>query len=145
MDREVPIEVSSTQVMCKTCAHGRPQIRIRRISISQIRDGWTVNGAGSTRVRKDWCPNCGAVCEVILTRLPIELAGVPCPTCGKATDFDYDLNCVETDDGAFNFTATVRCPSCTPLTFTRRVVASLRRIKHLKLGPTGIEIDVDLE
>lgn len=147
MERELPVEVTSTQTLCESCArdgyNGRPRILIRRVAVSQIRAGWTVSGAGSTHVGEDWCPQCGAVCQVITTRLPVELAGVPCPTCKTTAELEYDLNCVETDGGAFTFTATVRCPKCAPRTFARRIVQGIRRIKHLKLGPTGIEVDLE--
>ena len=147
MEREVPAELVSERHVCRDgfcTGHREPaQIIVRRVSVSQIRAGWSVGGAGRTSEQMGLCPHCGAVCQVILTQLPIELAGVHCPTCNLSTNYEYSLDCVETDDGEFSFTATVRCPGCSPKTFTGRIVDGLRRIKHLKLGPTGVEVDLE--
>jgi DNA-directed RNA polymerase subunit RPC12/RpoP len=147
MERRVPVEVISERPTCPDpgcSSHRQPaDIYVRRISVTQLRSGWTVNGAGRTYMRMDHCPSCGMTCQIVMTHLPIELDGVPCPTCDRTTDFEYRLQCFETEAGEFSFTATVRCPDCSSKTFARRIADGIRRIKRLKLGPTGVEVDLE--
>jgi hypothetical protein len=142
MERQVPVELIREQAVCHPSCGVQTTIVVRRVAVTQIRAGWTVNGAGQAYDDTGRCPSCGSVCRAIVTHLPVELGEVPCPTCHQPIDFEYDLSCVESNAGVFSFTATVRCPGCSSRTFARRIVEGLRRIKRLKLGPTGIEVDI---
>ena len=112
-------------------------IEVHRVEAGQ--GTWSVAGSGS--VDHPHCPNCGAVCREVAVRLPAELDGAPCPSCGKAVKFDYRLKLVQTDGGSFDFSATVSCPKCTHKSTFQKVVSSLPVIKRLKLGPTGAELE----
>lgn len=138
---ESKLELVGQYAECGSCwDHG---LMIEDFEIQQIqadpRGRWTATGAG----RKCPCPNCGMLCELITVRLPVELSDLPCPHCHQSGNYKFALACVGTKDGNFHFTASVTCAKCSTKSVFQRLVASLHRIRGVKLGPVGLDFDTD--
>jgi hypothetical protein len=120
--------------------HPTTQVKIRRVV--NTRGRWNAEGSGVCSV-----PGCKTLCMYIEEHLPVEFEELPCASCTKKVKYIYAIEYVEIgDDGAddtvFEFSATVTCPRCTRKSMPRRVAASLRRIKRVKIWPDLFRIRV---
>jgi hypothetical protein len=97
---------------------------------------WTARGAGVCSF-----PGCRSICTTITEYLPIEFQDLPCPECGQVVKYRYVLECVQMHEGQFVFTATVTCPRCTKQSVLQKFIKSLKRVKRVKVSPTGIELE----
>jgi hypothetical protein len=115
------------------------------LKVDEIRtdsSGWTARGSGEYR---EFCPYCGAVCQTIVERLPVQLQGISCPKCHKAVDYDYDLKCVETGQHTFTFSANATCPACSHSSIFKKLIHRFPRVKRLAVGPTGDTVDFNVD
>jgi len=132
-------EIALQYWICESCNLVHPVISMEVRRVEAGKGSWTVAGGGS--VDHPACWSCGAICREVAMRLPAELDGAPCPSCGKAVEFRYRLTLVQTGEGAFEFSAAVSCPSCTHESAIKKVLASLHIVKKVKIGPTGAEFE----
>lgn len=126
---------------CRVHSKGPPatQVKIRRVINERGR--WTAEGGGVCSV-----PGCKTLYMHIEEHLPVEFEELPCPSCTKKVRYIYTIECVEisddsADDTLFEFSATVTCPRCARKSMPSRIVASLRRIKRVKIGPACFEFE----
>lgn len=63
------------------------------------------------------------------------------PSCNRR-DLTLDVIDIKYDDGEYTFTATLACPECQEHADRRRRFAFLRRLRRVKLGPSGVEVEV---
>jgi hypothetical protein len=118
--------------------------RVAQVNISyakNVHGRWTTRGAGTCSV-----PGCNNACMAIEEHLPFEFENLPCPSCSKIVKYKFSIECVEIDrrSSTFEFIATVACPRCTKESVFRRIATTLRRVKRVKVGPTGLELEMNL-
>jgi hypothetical protein len=103
---------------------------------------WTARGTGICGVPSghDGTP-CRRACITITEHLPIEFQELPCPGCSRIVQYEYRLECVQIAREEFAFTASIACPRCKKRSAFRKVTQGLQRIKRLKIGPTGFELE----
>lgn len=143
-------EVVLRYVVCRSCGvqadhdgPGNVTLEIQRIEAGSESGKWTASGSGTTEDRNaSYCPNCGLLCSIITHRLPAELQDLPCPGCGGSGAYTYALDWVQLQSGMFSFTASVACSKCTSKSVFRKLIASLSRIRRVKVGPGGLELEV---
>src|ERR1035441_4745006 len=97
---------------------------------------WTARGTGVCS-----SPGCRRICTTIIEYLPIEFQDLPCPECGQVVEYRYVLECVQMHERQFVFTATITCPHCTRQSVFRKITRSLKRVKRIKVSPTGFELE----
>jgi endogenous inhibitor of DNA gyrase (YacG/DUF329 family) len=100
---------------------------------------WTATGVGVCLE-----PGCNYAVQTVTEYLPIEFPALPCPTCKQVVRYEYALECVEMQSRPteFVFAASVTCPRCSKTSVFRKIINSFRQIKRIKVGPTGIELEV---
>jgi len=113
---------------------GHSTVEIQHLDVKPGR--WTARGAGVCL-----SPGCRSICMTITEYLPIEFLDLPCPECGQVVEYRYMLECVQMHQRQFVFTATITCPHCTKQSIFQKLTRSLRRVKRLKVGPTGLELE----
>jgi hypothetical protein len=122
------------------CPNGHEDV-VGDLEVQQIeadpKGGWTATGVG----RKGYCPTCGKICELITMRLPVELENLPCPRCHASGNYRFALTCVRTERRNFEFTASVTCAKCSTRSVFNKLASSLRRIRGIKVGPFGLDLD----
>jgi hypothetical protein len=111
---------------------------VREVEANERGDGWTARGEGVSR-----CRYCGAVVRVIIHRVPLEIHGLPCSRCHETVDYQVQLRCVATEGRRFTFTASLTCPACSQKSVFRKLIESLGQIRRIKVGPTGVELDLE--
>jgi hypothetical protein len=102
---------------------------------------WTARGKGICGSPTHDGTPCRNVCITITEHLPIEFQDLPCPNCSKIVKYKYKLECVQINEREFAFAASVTCPHCEGQSVFRKIAKSLRRIKRVKVGPTGLELE----
>lgn len=102
---------------------------------------WTATGTGVCGFPNHDGTPCRNVCMIITEHLPIEFEDLPCPNCSRIVRYKYKLQCVEMTDIEFVFTASITCPRCEKRSVFRSIAQSFRRVKRLKVGPTGLELE----
>jgi hypothetical protein len=136
------IEVEPQQ-LCNQCGgviavhEFNPLDVVRVLDIAQVEDGWLAYG----RVATGHCVMCAQVYEALLRYIPIECASYRCPSCQTET-LTCDVRDIHFDGDGYVFTAKLSCPSCGVQHAPHRVLRFLGRIRRLKVGPTGVEVEV---
>jgi hypothetical protein len=115
------------------------KVRIRHIYTEAGR--WTARGTGVCGSPSGDGTPCHNVCTIITEHLPIEFQNLPCANCNRVVKYNYKLECVQINGKEFIFTASVVCPRCKRRSVFRKIAQSLRRVKRLKIGPTGLELE----
>jgi hypothetical protein len=113
---------------------------VRQVAAS-ARGRWAAAGRGQGEI--GFCPSCGALCQLIAERLPVELDGLPCPSCRRTGDYELALECVQVLAGEFEFRASVTCPGCSGQSVFRKLIKAMGRVRRIKVGVTGLELDLD--
>jgi ribosomal protein S27AE len=126
---------------CRTCgvALGNDPQQVRILEITQIEDGWLAQGHVAA---DDFCPNCGATYSILRQYVPIECADFGCPKCGPSTSMTPDVLDVKVTGEGYLFTATIRCSKCSRPRVHERVLGSFKKVKRLKIGPAGVEVEL---
>lgn len=129
---------------CRSCcrvgelAGNDTYVDVREVKVKAGGDGWTAKGEGVSP-----CPRCGAMARMITHRVPLELQGLSCSQGHEAADYQVALSCVTTDARQFTFTASITCPVCARKSVFRRLIESLRRVRRIQVGPTGVELELE--
>jgi hypothetical protein len=113
--------------------------RVRVVDISQVKAGWIVRGEIELI-----CPNpgCAFVYSQIERCIPVECAPFPCPSCGSGpTLIPGILNITEIEAG-YSFIAVLKCNVCSKSRSISKLMQGLSKVTKLKIGPTGLEIEV---
>jgi hypothetical protein len=144
LEDEMPedkFELVSWESFCDSCGyHGEPvqDFEVRRVD-ADTKGDWTAEGVG----RRCHCLRCGALCSSIIRTLPIELDKLPCPRCKGLGNYDFSLSCVITEGNLFEFSSTLTCRDCSSRSMFRKLAASFRRIRGIRIGPIGLELSED--
>lgn len=130
---------------CRSCAGNIVALdwpaddRVRIMNISQVGDGWLANGR---RVSAQ-CEICGMVYEAISRSIPIECGSYECPRCGPGSVLKVEVLRLDYHDPYYDFTAALTCKKCSRRRrFRKALSAPWRRLKRVKLGPTGVELEL---
>lgn len=111
------------------------------LDIAQIKDGWLAQG----RVTGKWrCPVCGSAYWAAARYIPIECGEDPCPNCGPGATLTPDILQISRIESGYVFTAALKCDKCSRPRRFRKLLKPLSRsrLKRVKVGPTGIEVEV---
>jgi len=116
------------------------KVKIKHVDAEAGR--WTARGAGVCGFpSRDGTP-CRTVCTIITEHLPVEFQDLPCPNCHRIVKYRYKLECVQMNETEFIFTASITCRRCKRRSVFRRIAQSLGHVKRLKVGPTGLELEI---
>jgi|ERR1700730_7260716 hypothetical protein len=160
---EVPLERSDDRHFafhCPTCAHvtkietsdlpvvvdskdsaktGHRHEVLEVKSLKKKDGGFVITGTISPVM----CGSCGAVVSALAVEVPVELEHLKC-SCG-GSKFSISLKSVEKEkkkiDPNWQFEVDINCERCHKIRF-REKIASLFRLKRLKVGPTGVDIQL---
>ena len=126
--------IAYTPGSCPNCG-----LRIEQeyVEIKYVEKGigsWAVGGLGM-------CAGCGTVVKMITKYLPVEFPTLPCPTCSQIVEYSFAIESVHLEEGAFAFNATATCPQCNKSSTLSKIIRGLQRIKGIKVGPLGVELD----
>jgi predicted RNA-binding Zn-ribbon protein involved in translation (DUF1610 family) len=134
------IEVASfTAPFCPGCGVSFSEPYVRVFAMTQIKDGWLTQGhiAGDAS-----CPSCGEVYSAVCDYIPVECAEFRCPKCGPDAPMKPDVLVVTKAEDGYLFRATLKCARCSRPHIFRKAVQSLAKVRRLKVGPTGIEVEL---
>ena len=124
---------------CISCgSSSRYGVEVFNVKAVARRKGWITRGTGIST-----CPTCGVTAHLLSHRLRVEFQGLACPGCNAMVDYKITLLRVSSGD-EITFTAITECPACSHESRFRKVLSKLGRIRRLKIGPTGLEVELDL-
>lgn len=144
-----------TDAFCDSCGHpmygivpgnqpstqtnvARAMSAVRIVNIAQVEAGWVAQG----EISMAYCDLCGKAYEALAHYIPIECASFPCPTCGPGSKLTPEiLNIAESEMG-YGFVALLKCDVCSRQRRLSRLLAGLAKITRVKIGPTGVEVEV---
>jgi hypothetical protein len=112
--------------------------RVRIVDIAQVESGWLAYGAFPT-VKGDAC---GTVFQMLAHYIPIECAAFPCPGCGPGSELTTEILSITETEPGYNFVARLKCDKCSKPHLLSRVLGGLAKITKVKVGPTGVEVEV---
>jgi hypothetical protein len=112
--------------------------RVRIVDITRVRTGWIARG----QVRRGRCSHCGAAYVTLVRYIPIECASFPCPTCGPGSELTTDVLSITESETGYDFVAQLKCNACSKPHLLSRVLGGLSKITKVKVGPTGVEVEV---
>jgi hypothetical protein len=140
---DTPAIVCTPQQLCPACggalfaAEDRPALRI--MSIERKADRITSVG----RIPMARCPVCGRAVQEINRAVPIELEGLTCDCGGQKFRFtirSLKPNKVK-DPTEWTFDLDVTCVSCRHKKFRQKIL-SFFRLKRIKVGATGVDLEM---
>jgi uncharacterized Zn finger protein len=134
--RGLVAELETAECLCPSCGHTTSDFEI--LDITRNDTGWDARG----RYRPITCAMCGQVHEALVDRVPIECAGYECPKCGPAGTMKSSIVKVAKDESGYLFSATLRCDRCKWRQRFRKLVKPLLKLRRLKVGPTGVELEL---
>lgn len=131
-------------VQCPSC--GLQDVRAREaVELTHFEpqdDAWDVLGkANVVQCIHGHCANCGAIFDVAQREIPVQYPSIACFRCGTKRLLRYRVKLLDRTDGVFTFVARVECRRCGAFKVVRRLLAGIGRIKRVKVGWTGIEIE----
>ena len=112
--------------------------RVRVINITQVKTGWLAQG-DLPSAHCDWC---GQVYRELVYYIPIECAAFPCPTCGPDAELTTEILSITEAATGYSFVALLNCNACSRQHRFSKILGGLSRITKVKLGPTGVEVEV---
>jgi uncharacterized Zn finger protein len=112
---------------------------VRVVDISQVEAGWIAHGEIELTCR---CPNCGQAYSQIVQYIPIECASFPCPRCGPSSKLTPEILNITRAEGSYSFVALLKCDACSKQRRLSKVLGGLAKITKVKVGPTGVEVEV---
>jgi hypothetical protein len=133
------IESLSACPGCGSVNFAGPGSRVRVVDISQVEAGWIAHGVIYLSYQ---CMVCGAVYTQIVQSIPIECASFPCPRCGPGSKLTPEVMAISEAEGGYSFIALLKCDSCSRQSRLSKLLAGLSKITRVKVGPTGIEVEV---
>jgi uncharacterized Zn finger protein len=142
------IEYPVREFYCRDCGRPEPYIlpseapslshEVKVLDVARLKAGWITQGEFRT-VR---CPSCDAVMTLLIHRIPIECATFPCPTCGPGAELTTEIISITAIGTGYNFVALLKCNACSKQSRLSKILEGLSRIKKVKVGPTGVEVEV---
>jgi uncharacterized Zn finger protein len=137
---DLALIVRDTQI-CPSCGPVlQPDIEVLRVDAQPA--GWLSLGRVSESA-VGRCPRCGMVMRFIETTVPVELAEYACPFCESGEHMRYKVLRVERGAAGYEFVAEATCASCTHLSVAKRILRALGKIRKVKVGPSGVEVELD--
>jgi hypothetical protein len=132
-------EIYGDRYLCSYCrgAEYRYRVDIAEVETGPRPGGQTAIGAG---IR--YCPECGAISRLLVEQVSIDLDGLLCEACHMEVDYEITFLWIIAHGGEFTFTAMTRCPACAHESMFRRSFDGRSRIRRVKLGPAGLELDL---
>lgn len=145
-----------TDALCRSCGHpmygvvlaNQPDAQthpagsisaVRIVNIAQVKTGWVAQG----EIAMEYCSLCGQAYEALAHYIPIECASFPCPNCGPGSKLTPEiLNITESEMG-YGFVAVLKCDACSRQRRLSKLLAGLAKITRVKIGPTGVEVEVN--
>ena len=118
--------------------HG-PTPKVRIVDISQIEAGWVAHGGIK---HSDIYVSCHSVYDDLIHYIPIECASFPCPSCGPGSRLTTEILSITEDETGYSFVALLKCDACSKQRRISKIFEGLSKITKLKLGPTGVEVEV---
>lgn len=115
-----------------------PSVQIVRVDAQPA--GWVSFGRVPESTARQ-CPRCGMVAQVINDAVPVELAEYACPHCGTGQHLVYKVLRVQREAKGYVFIAEAVCKNCTRVSLLNRMLRGLGKIRKIKVGPTGVEIE----
>ena len=115
-----------------------PFTAVRIVSIAQVEAGWLARGT----IPEAYCAVCGQAYSALIRYIPIECAPFSCPACGPGSKLTPEiLSMTEAEEG-YSFVAQLKCASCARQSRLSRLLQGLSKITRVKVGPTGVELEV---
>lgn len=117
---------------------GQSDETLRITSLKKKDGGFVLSGVLSSSA----CPVCGSAVSFLATEVPVELERLKC-TCGSNV-FEISLSSIKEGRkpmAAWQFELDVNCQACKRVRF-REKVASFFRLKKIRVGLTGINIEM---
>ena len=132
--------------VCISCANPHPKVRayappsprVRIADISQVKAGWIARGL----IQHGHCPHCGAAYATLVQYIPIECASFPCPGCGPDSKLTTEILSITEAEAGYSFVAMLKCTACSKQRRLSRLLEGLSKITKVKIGPTGVEVEV---
>jgi uncharacterized Zn finger protein len=74
--------------------------------------------------------------------IPIECASFPCPSCGPGSELTTDILSITEAEEGYSFVALLKCDACSRQHPLSKLLRGLAKITKIKVGPTGVEVEV---
>lgn len=114
-----------------------PSVRIVHISQADAA-GWLAHG----EIRNVYCDSCGTAYQELIRYIPVACAAFPCPTCGAGSKLTPAVLSINANESGYDFAASLKCSKCSKERRISKLLRGLSKIARVKLGPTGVEIEV---
>jgi uncharacterized Zn finger protein len=108
------------------------------VDIAQVKAGWLAHG----EFRPFHCTRCGQVYTELVKYIPIECASFPCPDCGPGSELTTEILSITETDEDYRFVALLKCDACSKQSRLSKLLGKLSKITKVKVGPTGVEVQV---
>jgi hypothetical protein len=115
-----------------------PRKRVRVVDITQVKAGWLAHG----EIRRLRCHSCGRVYTELVQYVPIECATFPCPGCGPGAELTTEILSIAETETGYSFVAVLKCAACSKQRRLSKLLGGLSKITKVKVGPTGVEVEV---
>jgi hypothetical protein len=66
----------------------------------------------------------------------------PCPSCGPRSKLTPDILSITKSETGYDFVALLKCDKCSERSRLSKLLEGLSRITKVKVGPTGVEVEV---
>lgn len=111
---------------------------VRIVNIAQVKAGWLAHGD----LQSEYCVACGKAYAALTHYIPIECAAFPCPSCGPDAALTTEILSISETEAGYGFVALLKCDACTKQRRLSRLLSGLSKITRVKVGPTGVEVEV---
>jgi hypothetical protein len=78
----------------------------------------------------------------LVNQIPIECATFPCPACGPGAELTAEIMSITAIETGYSFVALLKCNACSKQRRLSKILAGLSKITKVKVGPTGVEVEV---
>jgi hypothetical protein len=136
------INDSNSLGLCASCmnpVHGiRSAPSVRVVEISQVDAGWLAHG----EIHNAYCESCGVAYQELIRYIPIVCAVFPCPACGAGPKLTPEILSINANESGYDFAASLKCSECSKERPLSKLLRGLSKITRVKVGPTGVEVEV---
>jgi hypothetical protein len=67
---------------------------------------------------------------------------LPCPDCKSGTELTTEVLSITAAETGYSFVALLKCDACSKQRRISKILRGLTRITKVKVGPTGVEVEV---
>lgn len=134
----LPAELGRCRCIFSLLDSTEPSPGVRVVDIAQVKAGWLAHG----EIRQAQCPSCARVYTQLIQYIPVECADFPCPGCGPGSKLTTDILSITESETGYSFVALLKCDACSKQQRLSKFLGGLSKITRVKVGPTGVEVEV---